>query len=111
MSYRKSIGFEVTTGAICQGETKKDWNDDFDIQFKEENLINCRKFCNCNKECQGFTFNPNSKKRKCSWKTTLPVETLTNEGIQKSGQSCVLKGSIALILIRDNLNMIIKKVS
>ena len=106
MSYRKYIGFEETLGAICQGETKKDWNDDFDTQFKEENLVNCRKFCNCKEECQGFTFNPNSKKRKCSWKTTLPVETLTNEGIQKSGQSCIFKGNITLILIIDNLNVI-----
>ena len=85
----------MTLGAICQGETKKAWNDIFDTQFKEENLNNCRKFCNCQKDCKGFTFNPNSEKRKCSWKADSPIETLTNEGIQKSGQSCVIKGNVA----------------
>ena len=86
-------GFNDTIGSICQGETNKEWNEVFDEQFKEENLINCKKFCNCKRECKGFTFNPNSKKRKCSWKTDFPIEMLSNEGIVKSGQSCVTKGN------------------
>ena len=90
----KFIGFNVTLGAICQGETKKSWNDIFDTQFKEESLSNCRKFCNCQKDCKGFTFNPKSEKRKCSWKADSPIEILTNEGIEKSGQSCVIKGNV-----------------
>jgi len=87
-------GFKVTLGAICQGNTKKDLSDIFDTQFKEETLTNCKKFCNCQKDCKGFNFNPNSKKRKCSWKADSPIETFTNEGIQKSGQSCVIKEAI-----------------
>merc|ERR1712060_720998 len=67
-------------------------NDIFDVQFQEENLSNCKKFCNCQKECKGFNFNPNSNKRKCSWKTDFPIETFTNAGIVRSGQSCVIKG-------------------
>merc|ERR1712060_390085 len=34
----------------------------------------------------------NSNKRKCSWKTDSPIETFTNAGIVRSGQSCVIKG-------------------
>merc|ERR1712240_65120 len=34
----------------------------------------------------------NSNKRKCSWKTDSPIETFTNAGIERSGQSCVIKG-------------------
>merc|ERR1719283_48971 len=36
-----------------------------------------KKFCNCIKHCKGFNFNPNSNKRKCSWKTDSPIETFT----------------------------------
>merc|ERR1719430_2964019 len=85
-------GFDETHGAICKGNTNKALDDVFDVQFQEENLSNCKKFCNCQKECKGFNFNPNSNKRKCSWKTDSPVETFTNAGIQRSGQSCVIKG-------------------
>merc|ERR1712240_554951 len=67
-------------------------NDFFDADFQEENLSNCKKFCNCIKHCKGFNFNPNSNKRKCSWKTDSPIETFTNAGIERSGQSCVIKG-------------------
>merc|ERR1712060_877416 len=85
-------GFDETHGAICKGNTNKALNDIFDVQFQEENLSNCKKFCNCQKECKGFNFNPNSNKRKCSWKTDSPIETFTNAGIVRSGQSCVIKG-------------------
>merc|ERR1719209_1638493 len=85
-------GFDETRGAICKGNTNKALNDVFDVQFQEENLSNCKKFCNCQKECKGFNFNPNSNKRKCSWKTDSPIETFTNAGIVRSGQSCVIKG-------------------
>merc|ERR1712240_984002 len=67
-------------------------NDFFDADFQEENLSNCKKFCNCIKHCKGFNFNPNSNKRKCSWKTDSPIETFTNAVIERSGQSCVIKG-------------------
>ena len=97
----KFLGFKVTLGAICQGNTKKDLSDIFDTQFKEETLTNCKKFCNCQKDCKGFNFNPNSKKRKCSWKADSTIETFTNEGIQKSGQSCVIKGNKKLYLQFD----------
>merc|ERR1719481_2276923 len=85
-------GFDETHGAICKGNTNKALNDMFDVQFQEENLFNCKKFCNCQKECKAFNFNPNSNKRKCSWKTDSPIETFTNAGIVRSGQSCVIKG-------------------
>merc|ERR1719430_1418675 len=85
-------GFDETRGAICKGNTNKALNDIFDVQFQEENLSNCKKFCNCQKKCKGFNFNPNSNKRKCSWKTDSPIETFTNAGIVRSGQSCVIKG-------------------
>ena len=87
-------GFDETHGAICKGNTNKALNDVFDAQSLEENLSNCKKFCNCQAECKGFNFNPNSNKRKCSWKTESPIETFTNAGIQRSGQSCVIKGNI-----------------
>jgi len=85
-------GFDETHGAICKGNTDKVLNDFFDADFQEENLSNCKKFCNCIKHCKGFNFNPNSNKRKCSWKTDSPIETFTNAGIERSGQSCVIKG-------------------
>merc|ERR1719167_233710 len=85
-------GFDETHGAICKGNTDKVLNDFFDADFQEESLSNCKKFCNCIKECKGFNFNPNSNKRKCSWKTDSPIETFTNAGIERSGQSCVIKG-------------------
>merc|ERR1712136_721574 len=46
-------GFDETHGAICKGNTDKVLNDFFDADFQEENLSNCKKFCNCIKECKG----------------------------------------------------------
>ena len=88
-------GFNENLEAVCKGRTRKEMNDVFDVQFKDENLSNCKKFCNCQKECTGFNFNPNSKKRKCSWKADIPIETFTNLRIQRDGQKCVIKGNIA----------------
>ena len=84
----------MALGSICKGRTIKELNDVFDVQFQEENVSNCKKFCNCQKNCKGFNFNPNSNNRKCSWKSDSPIETFTNAGIQNSGQSCVIKGNI-----------------
>jgi len=86
-------GFAVVLGSICKGRTIKELNDVFDVQFQEENVSNCQRFCNCQKDCKGFNFNPNSNNRKCSWKSDSPIETFTNTGIQNSGQSCVIKES------------------
>ena len=93
----------MTLGAICKGKTNKELNDEFFVLFQEENLSNCKKFCNCQKDCKGFNFNPNSNWRKCSWKTDSPIETFTNAGIQNSGQSCVIKGNITKIPDINNL--------
>ena len=79
----------------------KDWNEEFDTQFGEEDISNCKKFCNCKSECNGFTFNPKSQKRKCSWKADFPIEILTNEGIAKSGQSCIMKGKVMISQLFD----------
>ena len=89
----------MALGSICKGRTNKELNDEFFAQFQEENLSNCKKFCNCQKDCKGFNFNPNSNNRKCSWKSDSPIETFTNAGIQQSGQSCVIKGNIAKKLV------------
>ena len=88
-------GFNKTEGSICDGTTKKgDWNSNFDSQFGTEILSSCKSFCSQNKECKGFTYNPNPRPndRACFWKTDFPMKIKTNDYLKKSGQSCLIKG-------------------
>ena len=85
--------FHEVNGTICKGKTMKgNWNTEFQKNFGNENIESCKRFCKCKKECTGFNFNP--KNGECSYKKDYPMNTYTNEAIEKTKQSCVIKGTI-----------------
>ena len=88
---------------------KGNWNTEFQKNFGNKNIESCKRFCKCKKECTGFNFNP--KNGECSYKKDYPMNTYTNEAIEKTKQSCVIKGKLKIFSFNFCVNVYPGKLS